>query len=198
MTLIIFDLETTGLSPAHNEIIQIAAVRMRIGDWHVDAGFETFVRPRQQVPEFITGLTGIGQAHVENAPSAAEALMSFSRFVGDESVLVAHNGLRFDMPFIRESCARHGLPVRQASVIDSRAFSKKLWGGRGGHGLDAVIRRLGISHQGVRRHDARGDVCLLAQAVQQMWEKLAPDDQTCPVVLGTGVIPSFCCGAATV
>lgn len=100
--------------------------------------------------------------------------------------------MRFDMPFIRESCVRHGLPVREASVIDSRAFSRMLWGGRGGHGLDAVIERLGLSAQGVRRHDARGDVDLLAQAVRQMWQRLVPNEQTCPVVVGKAVIP---CGA---
>ncbi len=190
MTLIIFDLETTGLSPYHNEIIQIAAVKVRGGSWDSGERFETFVRPQRRVPSFITGLTGITNAHVADAPSPIEALMGFSRFVGEEdATLIAHNGPGFDMRFIAENCTRHGLPVRETSVIDSRAFSRKIWGGRGGHGLDAVLSRLGLSANGVRRHDARGDVHLLAQAVRTMWGQLVPDFQSCPVKRSTGMIP---------
>lgn len=194
MNLIIFDLETTGLSPYHNEIIQIAAVKVRAGCWQPQGHFDSFVRPQQRVPRFITGLTGITQAQVERAPSPAEALMAFSQFVGEEATLVAHNGPGFDMRFIAENCTRHGLPVRNTAMMDSRAFSRKIWGGRGGHGLDPILHRLGLSANGVKRHDARGDVHLLAQAVQKMWGQLVPDYQTCPVELKTGVIPAL--GAA--
>ncbi len=190
MTLIIFDLETTGLSPYLHEIIQIAAIKVTVGAWDVSESFETFVKPEQPVPSFITQLTGIKQEHVDNAPSVKEALLSFARFAGEDSILVAHNGLRFDMPFIRESCLRSGMPVRDTSAIDSRNFSRLLWGGRGGHGLDAVMKRLGIdastTHQ---RHDARGDVEMLADAVQQMWKKLCGTFRSCPVSQSTAVLP---------
>jgi len=191
MTLIIFDLETTGLSPYTNEIIQIAGVKVKAGCWDQVEAFETFVRPQQRVPSFITGLTGIRQSQVQEAPLPTEALMNFSRFVGEDATLIAHNGLSFDMPFIRESCARHGMPVRTTQALDSRAFSRLLWGGRGGHGLDAVMERLGLSADGVRRHDARGDVQLLAEAVRQMWGRLCPDFSACPVPMKSGVIPQL-------
>ena len=58
-------------------------------------------------------------------------------------------------------------------------------------GSDAVLSRLGLSSQGVRRHDARGDVHLLVQAVQKMWGQLVPDFQSCPVTCSTGVIPAL-------
>jgi len=191
MTLTIFDLETTGLSPYTNEIIQIAAVKVKAGYWDQVEAFETFVRPQQRVPGFITQLTGITQSDVQTAPSPEEALMTFSRFAGEGSTLIAHNGLRFDMPFIRESCLRHGLPVRPTAVIDSTALSRKLWGGRGGHGLDAVMARLGLSAKGERRHDARGDVKMLLEAVHLMWRQLSPDFASSPVPLASGVIPDL-------
>ena len=155
MDIVVFDLETTGLSPAYHEIIQIAAVRMRGGRILAEEAFDTFVKPQQRIPPFITSYTGISNAHVQTAPGAAEALVRFSRFAGD-ATLVAHNGQRFDIPFIRESCVRHGLPVRTVGFVDSMAFSRKIWGGRGGHGLDAVMSRLRLSLDGARRHDARG------------------------------------------
>ena len=188
MDIVIFDLETTGLSPAHHEIIQIAGVRMRAGRILAEESFATFVKPLSRVPAFITQYTGITQAQVQNAPSAADALLSFSRFVGD-STLIAHNGQRFDVPFIRESCARLRLPVRSVDFIDSMSFSRKLWGGRGGHGLDAVMDRLSLTKCGARRHDARGDVEILAEAVRRMWLQIQPDFRTSPVALAKGVMP---------
>ena len=108
MNLVIFDLETTGFSPYKNEIIQIAAVRVRDGQVltaETDR-FETFVRPRQPIPWFISNLTGIWQDDTGEAPTAEDALRAFSQFVGD-STLVAHNGARFDLPFTRFLFSTH-------------------------------------------------------------------------------------------
>lgn len=188
MDVVIFDLETTGLSPYRDEIIQIAGVRMREGRVLEDDFFSTYVRPTVRIPPFISSYTGITNDHVAGAPGVGEALGAFSAFAGD-AVLIAHNGQRFDMPFIRESCSRVGLSVRPVGFVDSMAFSRKLWGGRGGHGLDAVMARLELRGEGHRRHDARGDVHILAEAVRLMWGRLSPCPRTCPVACGSGVLP---------
>ena len=80
MTLVIFDLETTGLSPYHNEIIQIAAVKVRLGNWDSGERFETFVRPQNRVPSFITGLTGITNANVARCTAADGCVDEFHAF----------------------------------------------------------------------------------------------------------------------
>lgn len=188
MDIVVFDLETTGLSPYSEEIIQIAAVRMRGGSILEQEAFATYVNPGRRISSFITSYTGISNSHVQHAPAAADALVDFSRFVAD-ATLIAHNGQRFDMPFIRETCKRHALPVRPIGFIDSMAFSRKLWGGRGGHGLDAVMARLQLGANGARRHDARGDVQILAEAVRRMWGHLSPDYHACPLPSGAGVLP---------
>jgi len=188
MELVIFDLETTGLSPYRHEIIQIAGVRMKSGRILEEDFFSTYVKPKTAIPSFISNYTGITNDHVSKAPAVKEALVDFSSFAGD-AVLIAHNGQRFDMPFIRESCTRSRLPVRPVGFVDSMAFSRKIWGGRGGHGLDAVMERLQLRADGHRRHDARGDVGILAEAVRLMWARLSPCYQTCPVDCGRGVLP---------
>jgi hypothetical protein len=57
--------------------------------------------------------------------------------------------------------------------------------------LDAVMGRLGLSGEGVRRHDARGDVALLARAVAQMWRRLQVEEDGvgCPVEVRSALIP---------
>lgn len=188
MELVIFDLETTGLSPYQHEIIQIAGVRMKAGRILEKEFFSTYVKPRAVISPFITRYTGITNDHVKGTPKAKDALVEFSSFVGD-AVLIAHNGKTFDMPFIRESCARSRLPVREVGFVDSMAFSRKIWGGRGGHSLDAVMERLRLKAKDNRRHDARGDVRILAEAVRRMWGKLTPSYKTCPVECDTGWLP---------
>jgi DNA polymerase III subunit epsilon len=187
MDVVIFDLETTGLSPYYNEIIQIAGMRMRSGQILEMEFFSTYVKPRGRISSFISNYTGITEDHVKNAPAAGEAVCAFSKFSGD-SLLIAHNGQRFDVPFLRETCTREGLATRTVPFVDSMTFSRKLWGGRGGHGLDAVMERLALTGEGHRRHDARGDVYILAEAVRRMWGKLSCDYEHCPVPCRSGVL----------
>jgi len=187
MEVVIFDLETTGLSPYQHEIIQIAGVRMKAGKVVETESFSTFVKPKGRISSFIASYTGITNAQVRHAPTPKEAIASFSKFAGN-AVLIAHNGQRFDMPFIRETCRREELLTRAIGFIDSMSFSRKLWGGRGGHGLDAVMQRLDLKAAGNRRHDARGDVEILAEAIRQMWARLSSDFQTCPIPSGSGLV----------
>lgn len=188
MEAVVFDLETTGLSPYRDEIIQIAGVRICKGKIFEKEFFSTYVKPYGTISSFISSYTGITEAHVKKAPRADEALREFSQFVGS-SLLIAHNGQRFDMPFIRETCRREDMNTREVNFIDSMNFSRKIWGGRGGHGLDAVMTRLQLSANQNRRHDARGDVRILAEAVCMMWSELCPQFETWPVAQTTGVIP---------
>jgi DNA polymerase III epsilon subunit family exonuclease len=189
MDIVIFDTETTGLSPSCHEIIQIAAVRMRGGRILPEDSFASFIRPARRIPYFITDITGISDADVRDAPPAAEVLRAFSRFVGN-ATLLGHNARRFDMPFIREGCTRHNLPVREVRFVDSTDFSRKIWEGRGGHNLDAIMERLEISEHDAIRHTAHGDVAILAEAVLRMWRLLGSDFQTCPVDSEPGLLPA--------
>ncbi len=167
MNFVIFDLETTGLSPNYHEIIQIAGTRIREGRLVREDTFSTYVRPARAIPWVISEITGIGNEDVADAPDAAEGLAMFSRFAGD-ATLVAHNGGRFDMRFIRAACVRHGLPMREVTFVDSLAVARSLWGYGGPHNLDALAERLEISTEGRCRHDALGDVQILADAFLRM------------------------------
>jgi len=100
--VVVFDLETTGLSPSNDEIIQIAAVKIGGGKVLANDSFFSYVRPTRRISSFITDLTGITDDDVEDAPPSLDALKQFAAFCGD-SLLVAHNGHAFDIPFIRSS-----------------------------------------------------------------------------------------------
>ncbi len=181
-SFVIFDLETTGLYPDGCEIIQIAATRFRNGDVVANDAFFSYCRPAQRISRFISVYTGITDQDVRHAPSPIEALEQFSRFVGD-SVIMAHNGHRFDIKFLESTCARHRRKVRTVESIDSISLSKRLFGtARGtGHSLDRVMQRLGLNPSKYQRHDARGDIKALADSVKIMWQRLGLDPQ-CSVI----------------
>ncbi|MDB6019644.1 MAG: DNA-directed polymerase [Pedosphaera sp.] len=188
---VIFDLETTGLSPAQHDIIQIAGVRVVAGKIRESDLFFSYVNPGGPIPAFISSYTGITNADVRGAPGLGQVLQDFSRYVG-AATLIAHNGHRFDMKFLKESCARHGLPTRKINYQDSIYLSRLVWGKCfGGHGLDAVLARLKISAVGSQRHDARGDVDLLARAVEKMWGMLPGPSAHAALTVYEGVLPAL-------
>jgi len=175
---IIYDLETTGLSPDSHEIIQIAAMKFCHGKLVRSESFFSYAKPTRSIPSFITSYTGISNRHVADAARPHEVLIQFSRFVG-AGKLIAHNGHRFDSKFLAATCARHGIATKEVPAIDSINLSRRLFGTvRGtGHGLDRVLARCCIEKGAMARHDARGDVELLGLAVEVMWRKLGLDPQ---------------------
>lgn len=108
---VFFDLETTGLSPTRDRILQIGAVRLDI-DGTVSR-FETFVNPHVPIPDRVTAISGITDEMVANAPNFKEAAYDFLKFA-DKSKMWAHNA-RFDLAFLQESLARVGMHLLDGS-----------------------------------------------------------------------------------
>ena len=189
-TFVIYDLETTGLSPDSEEIIQIAAVRFHAGCLCAEDNFFSFARPERRISSFIESYTGISNRDVQEAPHPGEVLCKFASWVSGDT-LIAHNGKRFDSKFLDATCLRHGLPARKIDCIDSIHISKMLFGRtRGtGHSLDHVKSRLAIRETTLRRHDARGDVDILGRAVVEMHRRLGLDNSLNGVPRHTSSLP---------
>ena len=93
---VVVDLETTGFSPAVNEIIQVAGLKVEKGK--IVDKFASYVKPIRYIPRAISDLTGITNDDVEFAPHVGEVLEEFHKFCGDY-VFVGHN-LPFDYRFL--------------------------------------------------------------------------------------------------
>jgi DNA polymerase III epsilon subunit-like protein len=136
------------------------------------------------IPSRITQLTGIRDDDLVNAPHLPSVLKEFSSYCGD-SMLVAHNGHRFDISFIERACRRHRMSTRPVSYFDSMWLSRAVWTGgrRLSHKLDRILARLAVERNGLRRHRAGADAILLARSVVEMGARLREErrDETVPV-----------------
>jgi DNA polymerase III subunit epsilon len=122
VTFVVLDVETTGGSPANSSLTEVAAARYRGGE--LLGTYQTFVRPDERIPPFITALTGISDAMVADAPRVGEMLPSLLEFVGG-AVLVGHN-LRFDLSFIDHALMSTGRERLANATVDTLALARRL------------------------------------------------------------------------
>jgi len=161
LTYVVFDTETTGLSPASDAIVQIAAVRVVNGRRIESEVFDTLVDPDRPIPALSTDVHGITDAMVRGAPRIAEVGARFHGFARG-AVLVAHNA-PFDMHFLRRHEADIGASFDHP-VLDTVLLSAVVFGQMEEHSLDALTARLGITIPEEARHTAIGDTVATADA----------------------------------
>ncbi len=137
---VVFDIETTGLSPKFNKIIEIGAVRIK--DGKIVDTFSKFVNPEVPIPYSITKLTSINDSMVLDSPTIETVLPEFLEFVGD-AILVAHNA-SFDTSFIREFSKRLGLSF-DCTVVDTLGLAHILVPELGKFTLDRLCKQFNVS-----------------------------------------------------
>ena len=147
-TFVALDLETTGLDPKADEIIDIGAVRFTTR--RIEDEFATLIRPSGHISGFITRLTGITDAMVARAPRLDDVLDDLADFLGN-AVIVGHN-IRFDLGFLEAA----GM-VFTNEVVDTYELASVLMPSASRYGLGALGHALGIPFQATHRalDDAR-------------------------------------------
>lgn len=122
-TYIVVDVETTGLSAADHEIIEIGAIMVK--ERKIEAKFQALVKPTRNIPPAIEALTGLSDIMLEQeGKELSEVLPEFLAFVTDLPV-VSHNS-DFDFAFLRSACKRCDLPLFSNRCVDTLALARRL------------------------------------------------------------------------
>ena len=145
------DIETTGVDPESDEIIELGAVRVRKGG--IRGRFEHLVSPSQPIPPAITRLTGITETECEKEPPLSSILPEFRHFL-DEDPVVAHN-VSFDLAFLNRGIEAHGFKPIQNEVFDTLTLSRVVLPRLKNHQFSTLLHYFAIPSHTI--HRAAGD-----------------------------------------
>ncbi len=166
---VVFDIETTGLSPLNCKITEIGAVKIQGS--RVIERYNTFVNSECKIPEEIVQLTSITDEMVADARTIDEVLPEFLAFVGNR-LLIAHNA-EFDISFIRVAAKAQKLEFRNA-YLDTVALSRFLNAELKSHKLDVLAKHYALEE--FHHHRACDDAETLANIFFKMCEQLSLGD----------------------
>jgi DNA polymerase III epsilon subunit family exonuclease len=156
-TLIVLDLETTGLDHRSERIIEIGAVRME--DSQVVETFETLVNPEVPIRHSSFNVHGISEEMVQDAPKIEEVLPKILEFMGD-TPFIAHSAI-FDYSFLNEACKRMYEKRLPNLRIDTFEIFRAVFPEEPSHGLSALLNKFGFEPD--VKHRALDDAMNLAK-----------------------------------
>ncbi len=167
--LIAIDLETTGLSPLVDRIIEIAA--FKVTKFGVTR-FETLVNPEIPIPAHTTAIHNITDEMVLNSPRLIEVLNEFKDFLG-ELPIVAHNA-KFDLGFIVMGLQREKIKLSSALIYCSCKMSRITHQEMPNHKLGTLVKELKIPL--VNHHRALDDAYASLMIFIKGLERIKPEN----------------------
>lgn len=166
----VVDLETTGLDPKRDKIIEIGAIQVENGE--IKKTFQTFVNPGRKLSEKVKELTGIMDEDLEHAPSIETVIKDFLEFVDDEC-LVGHNIL-FDFSFLKRAAVNCGLTFERGGIDTlrlSRVFLLELQS----RTLPALCQHFQIDHNPHRALDDVFATYMLYKKLKELFYEKNPE-----------------------
>ena len=155
------DLETTGLNPKHDRILEIGAVMIWNGQ--VEKEFSTLINPKREITDRIVDLTGISGEMVENAPGIEDVIENVISFCGGLPLL-GHNIL-FDYSFLKRAAVNSGYQFEKNGV-DTLKLSRKFMPQEEKKNLSAACEWFHVKND--RAHRALAD----AYAAHELYQAL--------------------------
>jgi DNA polymerase-3 subunit epsilon len=174
LRFVVFDMETTGLSPNRDRVVSVAAFRVVEGRIRLRDVFSSLANPGRSIPNAAIKIHGILPSMVTDAPLASEVFTKFLSYLGTDILVGYHVG--FDLHFLNQFMKqRHGF-LLQNLVLDAQLMCRKFVFPshlrsytvryKGDPDLDAVAGHFGVDI--FDRHSALGDALATAMILQRV------------------------------
>ena len=159
-SFVVVDLETTGLQPGLDRIIEIGAVKVVNGE--IVDEWDATVNPGIYIPAESTQIHGITTEMVKDSRAFEELAQEYVDFLGEDSVFVAHN-VDFDRDFMNIHLSRAGLKTMPNPYLCTLKLAKQVHPNLTRYGLGSLVEVFGIELPQAHRalHDARATAQLL-------------------------------------
>lgn len=161
------DIETTGLSPERDDIIEIGAVKFDHEKIH--DRFQTFIHYDEEIPELVTHITGITNKDLEGAPALHDIADKLYEFIGDLPI-IGHN-INFDIDFLKEK----GFIISNP-LLDTLPLTSIIKPGLPTYSLDMLTDEFNIKHKD--KHRAQDDAIATADLFNLLIDEIEKIDKT--------------------
>jgi len=162
---VVFDIETTGLYPDRDEIIEIAGLYIK--NLEIVSEFHRLICIEESIPPEVSKLTGITNSLLKEQGVPLDKVMhEFKEFIGD-AVLVSHN-LSFDMRFLREAMESVGISEIMNHGIDTLTLARKTVKGLRSYNLEELMKYFKLPYE--KLHRSMEDAWAVAKLYQKLIE----------------------------
>lgn len=184
-SFVMIDIETTGLCPDYDDILEVAGIRVKNG--MIESEYSSLIKPPYKISEFITQLTGITNEMMEGQRSIGEVLPEFLSYIGND-IILGHN-VHFDINFLYDnSCNLLGKPVSN-NFVDTMRLSRLLHREEKHHRLCDVCERYHIIPEA--EHRALADCNSALQCYNFIKEEILNLDGGMTSILPKRHIPAY-------
>lgn len=166
MREIVFDTETTGLSPLNGDrVVEIGCIEL-FNRCETGRTFHSYFNPGRDMPPEAEAVHGLSAKFLSDKPAFADMVEDLLMFIG-EAPMIAHNAA-FDFGFINHELGQCGRPsVCMSRMVDTLAIARQKFPGAK-HSLDALCTRFGVDRSQRIKHGALLDAQLLSQVYVEL------------------------------
>ena len=144
---VLVDIETTGLSPAKDEIIEIGAIKVQNNK--IIETYNELININRKLPSFITKLTGITDDMIKNGRMPTLVLKEFVDFT-QNNIIIGHN-VNFDLGFLINKCRKYLNYNLDNDYIDTMFLARRLVPDSINYKLGTLAKYFNVSYEGAHR-----------------------------------------------
>lgn len=170
MPYVVFDIETTGLNPRTDRIVEIGAVKVEGGQ--IIEEFSMLINPGIPMPPEVSAINNITDIMLAGAELPGAVLYRFHQFIRDAEFLIGHNARNFDYKFLEFEFDRHFVKFEPFRVKDTMWEARRRLKGLRSYSLTALCRIFQIEN--VEAHRALSDVYATHQVYLELLKRDNP------------------------
>lgn len=144
---VLVDIETTGLSPITDEIIEIGAIKVKQNK--IVDKYNELIKVNRVISPFITNLTGITNEMLQTGKNPITVYKEFIDFIG-ENVIIGHN-VNFDLGFLTDKCKKYINYNLTNDYVDTMYLARKLVKDTMNYKLGTLAEYFNVSYEGAHR-----------------------------------------------
>lgn len=144
---VLVDIETTGLSPITDEIIEIGAIKVKQNK--IVDKYNELIKVNRVISPFITNLTGITNEMLQTGKNPITVYKEFIDFIG-ENVIIGHN-VNFDLGFLTDKCKKYINYNLTNDYVDTMYLARRLVKDTMNYKLGTLAEYFNVSYEGAHR-----------------------------------------------